>query len=101
MLHAVLAITSYLACAMLYVSDLSAYHLRRGRKVNPNWIDPRFVLSVMLFFALPTLLLGWYFIRSGYAKSAIITFCIAGGLGVLKGIGMIKRWFFKLDDKEK
>jgi hypothetical protein len=91
LLHAILAITSYFACAMLYVSDLSAYHLKRGRKVNPDWVDPRFVLSIMLFFALPTLLLGGYLVCSGYAKSTAITFCIAGCLGILKGTGMIKR----------
>ena len=100
LLHAIFAITSYFACAMLYVSDLSAYHLKRGRMVNPDWADPRFVLSVILFFALPTLLLGWYLIHIGYVVSTAMTFCIAGGLGILKGTRMIKRWFFNSDDKK-
>jgi len=71
--HGILAITGYFACAMFFATD------RRS-------ISPIFLPMIWGFFGVPALLCGWYLHSQGYDTSAIITFCVSGALGVLKAI---------------
>lgn len=75
--HGILAITAYFACAMLLALD------RRT-------INPIFGPLILIFFGGPALLCGWYLHGQGHDGSGVITFCVAGGLGVLKALTMKK-----------
>lgn len=70
-IHGILAVTAYFACAILFATD-------RG------FISPVFLPLTWAFFCIPALLCGWYLHSQSYNFSGIITFLIAGGLGMLK-----------------
>ena len=76
--HVILAVVAYFSCAMLFDTD-------RGR------INPVFLPLIWIFFGLPSVLCGSYLHSRGHDTSAIITFLIAGGIGVLKAISMGRR----------
>lgn len=77
-IHVILAVTAYFACAMLFATD-------RGR------IEPGFLPLIWGFFGIPAILCGWYLHSKGHDTSAIITFLVAGGLGMLKAVAVGRR----------
>lgn len=89
--HAILAVTAYFACAMFFAADRSQREYMRGQGANRDFVDSRFAPTVWLFFGLPAILCGWYLHSKGYDISAILTFCVAGGLGLLKARVVMKR----------